>query len=256
MLTLSDGSNILLDDSEDGILATQGNTSVTKSNEKLKYKPGGRSDEIMYNTITTPRGGQYTVQLPDGSTVWLNASSSITFPTEFFGKERRVEITGEVYFEVAKNTENPFIASVQDAEIQVLGTHFNVKAYSDEHNIETSLLEGAVNFSKAEKSALLKPGQQSSLSADGKIRVLNDVNMNEVVAWKNGYFDFEGSDFENVAKQLSRWYDVDVVYEKNIDDLFYAKIPRNTKLSDVLKALELTGKIKFGIKNNRIIVNP
>jgi transmembrane sensor len=257
LLTLADGTTIVLDVAQNGVLAQQGNTKVIKLNGKLDYSANSSATkEIVYNTISTPRGGQFQVELPDGSQVWLNAASSLRFPTSFVGKVRRVEISGEAYFEVAKNKAMPFIVRVNDAEIQVLGTHFNVMAYNDEATLKTTLLEGAVKFVKEGINTMLKPGQQSQLTKEGQLKVVNDVDLTKVVAWKNGFFDFEGSDLETVAKQLSRWYDVEVIYDRKIDDLFYAKIPRNTKLSVVLKALELTGKVHFQIQGRKIIIIP
>ena len=257
VLTLADGSTIVLEDAKNGVLTQQGNTKVIKQNGKLDYNSSGSgANKIMYNTISTPCGGQYRVELPDGSEVWLNAASSLRFPTAFTGKERRVEITGEVYFEVTKNKAMPFIVSVNGAEIQVLGTHFNVMAYNDEPMLKTTLLEGAVKFVKDGNYTMLKPGQQSQLTKSGQPKVVSDVNLTTVVAWKNGFFDFEGLDFETIARQLSRWYNVEVIYNRKIDDLFYAEIPKNTKLSDVLKALELTGKVHFEIEGTKIIVLP
>jgi ferric-dicitrate binding protein FerR (iron transport regulator) len=257
VLTLADGSIIILDEVENGELVQQGNTKVVKIDGKLNYNVSEMStQQPMFNTITTPRGGQYQVVLPDGSQVWLNSVSSLRFPTFFNGKQRRVEITGEAYFEVAKNKEMPFIVSVNGAEIEVLGTHFNVNAYSDESTIRTTLLEGSVKFVKEGNVAILKPGQQSQMYLNGQLKIINDVEIEKVVAWKNGFFFFESSDFKTVSKQLSKWYDVEVVYDREIDDLFYAKVPRSTKLSDLLKALSLTGKINFKIEGKRIIVLP
>lgn len=258
ILTLANGSTVVLNDAQNGTLAQQGNTKVIKLNGKLGYNAasGSGTSEILYNTVSTPRGGQYQVELPDGSMVWLNAASSLRFPTSFAGKERRVEITGEVYFEIAKNKAMPFIVSVNGAEVHVTGTHFNVMAYNEEASLETTLLEGAVNFVKGGNNTILKPGQQSQLTKNGQLKTVNDVDVIKVMAWKNGYFNFGGSDFEMIARQLSRWYDVEVVYDRKIDDLFYAEIPRNTMLSDVLKALELTGKIHFKIEGRRIVVMP
>ncbi|MEJ7587253.1 MAG: FecR family protein [Ferruginibacter sp.] len=257
ILTLADGTAIILDDVKNGTLARQGNTRVIKINGKLNYHVLGTGNgEVLYNTIATPRGGQYQVELPDGSKVWLNAASSLRFPTTFTGKSRRVEINGEVYFEVAKHKSMPFIVGVNGAEIQVIGTHFNVMAYNDESTIQTTLLEGSVKFSKDASNTSLKPGQQLQVTKQGKFKMLDDVDIDKVVAWKNGFFDFEGSDFETIAKQLSRWYDTEVMYTRKFDELFYAVIPRDTKLSDVLKALELTGKVRFRIEGKKIIVLP
>ncbi len=260
ILTLGDGSTIVLDSAQNGVLTQQGNSKVIKlDNGQLAYKLTKSNEElkIEYNSVTTPQGGQYQLVLSDGSKVWLNASSSIRFPSVFKGHERDVEITGEVYFEVAHNTEKPFHVKANGMDVQVLGTHFNINAYEDENIIKTTLLEGSVKVNKGSLSTLIVPGEQARIVKTlNKIMVRDGINMDEVVAWKNGYFDFEGSDFENIAKQLSRWYDVDVIYKRTIDELFYAKISRNTKLSVVLKALELTGKVHFEIEGKKVIVLP
>ena len=256
-LTLADGSTVVLDDAQNGTLAQQGNSKVIKLGGKLLYDPTNKnSKEIVYNTISTPNGGQYQLELPDGSLVWLNATSSIYFPTSFVGKERRVEITGEAYFEVTKNRDMPFIVAVNGAEVQVLGTHFNVNAYNDEDNVKTTLLEGSVKFVSGANTNMLKPGQQSQLTTEGMIKVVSNVDVDAVIAWKNGIFDFENAGIETVMRQLSRWYDVEIDYKGKPDDLFIAEMRRNIKLSDALKALELTGKVKFEIQGKKIIVMP
>ncbi len=257
LLTLGNGDKIVLDSAAFGKLAQQGNTAVLNENGQLVYT-GGKQEgsQPIYNTLATARGEIYPLILSDGSKVWLNAASSIHFPVAFTGKKRIVEITGEVYFEVAKNKTMPFIVRVNGAEIQVVGTQFNVMAYNDEATVNTTLLEGSVKLEKNGNSIFLKPGEQSQLGLNGKINVVNDVNIKKVMAWKNGFFDFEGSDFETVAKQLSRWYDVEVKYDRKFNEQFYAEIPRNTKLSVVLKALELTGKVHFKIEGRNIIVIP
>ncbi len=255
VLTLGDGSTIMLDEAQNGALTQQGGTKVIKLGGKLSYAPAGAgTKEVLYNTIVTPRGGQYQIELPDGSLVWLNAASSLRFPTAFIGKDRRVEITGEAYFEVAKNKSMPFIVSIESSEIQVLGTHFNVMAYKEESNIKTTLLEGSIKFVHGNNSSLIRPGQQTQLTNSGQIKVLDDIDIDAVIAWKNGNFDFDGVDIETVMRQLSRWYNVDVEYNKKTDVLFYAEIPRNTKLSEVLHALEYTSKVKFGIDGKKIVV--
>jgi transmembrane sensor len=257
VLTLADGSTIVLDEAQNGDLARQGNTKVIKLDGKLSYDLANPSPgEVVYNTITTPRGGKYQIELADGTMVWMNSSSSLRFPVAFAGKERRVEITGEAYFEVSRNKAMPFVVKVNSAEIQVLGTHFNVMAYNDEEELRTTLLEGSVNFVNGSDRQALRPGQQSRLDRNGKVKVLNDVDIDEVMAWKNGYFRFQDSDIETVIRQLVRWYDVEVVYKKKVDDLFVAEMPRNTKLSDALKALELTGRVRFEIEGRKIIVMP
>ena len=257
ILTLADGSSIVLDDAQNGTLTQQGSSKVIKLGGKLMYDPTNKdAKEIVYNTISTPNGGQYQLELPDGTLVWLNAISSIHFPTSFVGKERRVEVKGEAYFEVAKNREMPFIVTVNNAEIQVLGTHFNINAYADEDDVRTTLLEGSVKFVHGVNTNTLKPGQQSQLSTDGITKIVSNVDVEEVVAWKNGMFDFENAGIETVMRQLSRWYDVEIEYKGKTDDLFIAEMRRNIKLSDALKALELTGKVKFEIQGKKIIVMP
>ena len=256
-LTLADGSVILLDDAKNGILAQQGDAKVIKLDGKLLYDLTAiNTKQIVYNTISTPKGGQYQLELPDGSMVWLNATSSIRFPTSFSENERRVEIAGEAYLEVAKNADKPFVVSVNGSEIQVLGTHFNINAYSDEEIMKTTLLEGSIKFVSGNDDHILRPGQQSQLTNDGTVKVVSKVDVDEVVAWKNGLFSFENAGIEATMRQLSRWYDVDVDYRGRPDDLFIAEMPRNIKLSDALKALELTGKVKFEIEGRKIIVMP
>ena len=256
-LTLADGSTILLDEAQNGTIAQQGNSKIIKLDGKLSYDPTNKnSREIVYNTISTPKGGQYQLELPDGSQVWLNATSSIHFPTSFTGTERRIEITGEAYFEIAKNPNMPFIVTVSNSEVQVLGTHFNINAYNDEDNVKTTLLEGSVRFVNDGSVNILKPGQQAQLTKEGTTKVVSDVNVDNVVAWKNGMFDFENASIETVMRQLSRWYDVEIEYKGKTDDLFIAEMRRNIKLSDALKALELTGKVKFDIQDKKIIVMP
>ena len=256
-LILADGSTILLDEAQNGTIAQQGNSKIIKLDGKLSYDPTNKnSREIVYNTISTPKGGQYQLELPDGSQVWLNATSSIHFPTSFTGTERRIEITGEAYFEIAKNPNMPFIVTVSNSEVQVLGTHFNINAYNDEDNVKTTLLEGSVRFVNDGSVNILKPGQQAQLTKEGTTKVVSDVNVDNVVAWKNGMFDFENASIETVMRQLSRWYDVEIEYKGKTDDLFIAEMRRNIKLSDALKALELTGKVKFDIQDKKIIVMP
>ena len=256
-LTLADGSVILLDDAKNGTLTQQGNAKVIKLDGKLLYDVASdNTNQVVYNTISTPKGGQYQLELPDGSLVWLNATSSVRFPTAFIDKERRVEITGEAYFEVSKDPGKPFIVSVNDAEVQVLGTYFNINAYNDEEEVKTTLLEGSVKFVNVNSSAILKPGQQSQLTKNGEVKVANNVDVEEVVAWKNGRFNFDNAGIESVMRQLSRWYDVEVDYNGKTDDLFIAEMRRDIKLSDALKALELTGKVKFEIDGKKIIVMP
>lgn len=268
ILTLADGSTIVLESASNGALTQQGGTKVVKINGKLDYNASDAlANQVLYNTISTPRGGQYQVKLPDGSQVWLNAASSLRFPTVFSGKERIVEVTGEAYFEVASlkikggEGKSPFIVKIitpsgESGQVEVVGTHFNINAYLDDSSIKTTLLEGAVNYVFGGDKLMILPGQQSQLTKNGQMKVISGVDLENVLAWKNGIFDFQGLDFVGLAKQLSRWYDVEVIYDGKVNDLFYAQIPRNTALSGVLKALELTGKVKFEIKGKKIIVTP
>jgi transmembrane sensor len=253
-LRVADGSTISLDSARNGEIVAQGNTKITKTGRKLFYNPLPGTNATVYNTVSTGRGGVFQVDLPDGSQVWLNAASSIRFPVAFVEKQRRVEITGEAYFEVAKNKRLPFIVEVNGAEVQVLGTHFNVMAYDDESSVKTTLLEGAVKFVKGVASSTLLPGQQSQLLQNGKIRVKREVELDREIAWKNDQFDFRGEDIETVTRQLARWYAVDFVYEQKIHDHFIARLPRSTTLQKMLRLLELTGKVHFVIEASRVIV--
>lgn len=258
ILTLSNNSIVILDDARTGKVAQQGNAEVTKlANGQLVYKSlNGKSIETVYNTLTTPRGGQFKLTLPDGSDVWLNAASSITYPTAFTGNERKVEITGEAYFEIAHNANKPFKVGLNGMEVKVLGTHFNINGYNDESNVKTTLLEGSISLSKGNAMALLKPGQQAQLAGNGKLSVVEKVDVEQVIAWKNGYFSFNRADLKSVMRQIARWYDVDIKYEGKIPDRqFGGKIDRNSKASEVLKVLE-ESKVHFRIEEKNIIVTP
>jgi hypothetical protein len=256
ILRLADGTEILLDSAHDGTLAQQGVVKIIKlNNGQLAYNPQkGKSEEILYNTITTPKGGQYQLVLADGTKVWLNAASSLRFPAAFAGKERIVELNGEGYFEVAKNASMPFHVRVHDMDVQVLGTHFNINAYTDETAMRTTLLEGSVQVSQGEQTQLLTPGQQAAASQNGQIQLADGVDVEEVMAWKNGMFQFQGADLETILRQAARWYDIDVEYKQRISDRFSGQISKNVNLSQLLKILELTGKVHFEIEGRKIIV--
>jgi len=255
VLTLANGQQIVLDSVANGALANEGGAQIIKKEGKVVYDRDNAATAVSYNTMTTAQGRQYHLTLADGTEVWLNAGSSITYPTVFTGKQRTVKITGEVYFEVAHNKLMPFRVEKGDTRVEVLGTHFNMNAYDDESSLKVTLLEGAVHVVSADGENTIKPGQQARVTK-GRMTVANDVNTEEVMAWKNGRFIFSGTDISQLMRQLSHWYDVQVVYDKKVNDLFYAEIPRNTKLSDVLKALELTGKVHFVIDGKKIIVMP
>ncbi len=256
VLALADGSKLMLDKVKNGTIISQGGVNVLKTTGKVAYNPVNNINATAFNTLTTPRGGHYQVELPDGTEVWLNAASSIRYPTFFIGNKRVVEITGEAYFEVAKNKNMPFIVKVNHSEVRVYGTHFNVMAYNDESAVKTTLLEGSVKCTSANSSCMLKPGEQAELEKDGEYKVTTAADVNDAVAWKNGLFHFEDDDIETVMRQISRAYNVDVVYNKKTNDHFFAEIPLNSQLSDVLTILDKTGKVHFDIKGRQIIVNP
>ncbi len=264
ILTLADGSTVVLDSTDNGTISEQGNIKVKKlKNGLLAYEINGKfiteNDELFYNTISTPRGGQYQVTLSDGTNVWLNAASSIRFPVVFVGKERKVEITGEAYMEVAKNKEKPFKVKAGSSEIEVLGTHFNVNAYDDEASIKTTLLEGAVKISAGENNQAikyLKPGQQSSVNKNGNVAVMNNADIEEAVAWKNGLFIFKSTDVKTIMRQISRWYNVDVEYKGNVNLHFTGQLTRNEDVKEVFEKIALTDEVHFKIDGRRIIVSP
>lgn len=247
ILTLTDGSQIVLGSVSTGMLARQGNTLIQKIEDGLvAYTGEDASLEPGLNTLTVPSGGKYSLVLPDGSRVWLNAESSITFPTAFSGRKRSVKISGEVYFDVAKDPARPFIVQVgNNRQIRVLGTQFNVNAYSDEEEITTTLLEGSVEILPGGNAGLavrLKPGEQAAFSETGQISVRHGVNTDEIVAWKNGMFHFEKADIQSVMRQISRWYNVEVVYEGPLPDRnFSGKIDRQSNASEALDILRFTG---------------
>lgn len=264
ILTLGDGSKIILDDAKNGILANQGGNSVLKAAEgeviysflsEVKDPPvEDLNAPVIYNTIETPKGGKFQIKLPDGSKVWLNAASSLRFPTVFNGSKRQVELKGEAYFEVSPDKSKIFEVNTRNQVVQVLGTHFNINAYLDEPTVNTTLLEGSVRVSdlRTNISQLLKPGEQSQLSE--QIEVINLKNTNEAVAWKEGYFQFDEADIKAVMRQIERWYDVSVVYEGDVPNYrFGGEIERNLSLLQVLKVLEKT-KVHFRLEGREVIV--
>lgn len=258
ILTLADGSKVLLDSLHSGNITRQGNTSIIKQNGGITYNASGAAQqETLYNTLTTPRAHQYQLELPDGSKVWLNAASSITYPTTFTGYERTVTVTGEVYLEVMPDKQRPFFVKYGNKKAEVLGTHFNVNAYEDETDSRVTLLEGSIRMYNGVNTGLLKPGQQAALSKTGEaIRILDDVDTEQVMAWKNGHFDFREADLKTIMRQLMRWYDVEVEYQGQVPQRFFtADVSRNKNLSAVLAVLELN-KIHFYIENKKIIVTP
>jgi ferric-dicitrate binding protein FerR (iron transport regulator) len=261
ILTLGNGKRIVLNDAKAGRLAVQGNVTVTKAADgRVIYNATGQTSamvtgEVAHNTITTPKGGQYHVVLPDGSSVWLDAASSITYPPEFIGNKRQVELMGEAYFEVSKDPTKPFCVNVDNKQqIEVLGTHFNVQAYPDDSDIKTTLLEGSVKLLYRNKHAILKPGQMA-VNDPGKSLLIIPADMYEVMAWKNNMFVFNNENIKSIMKRLARWYDVDVAFEGNMEKVnFFGNYSRSKSLANLLKNIELTEKVHFKIEGRRVTI--
>ncbi|CAH0266625.1 hypothetical protein SRABI27_03370 [Pedobacter sp. Bi27] len=262
ILTLADGRKITLDKNTSTLLldSLAGIRIKKTAKGELVYEVLDVKETAAnlnaFNTIETPRGSQYKVILPDGSNVWLNASSSLKYPVIFNGNKRNVELAGEAYFEVAKNKEMPFVVHTQTQDVQVLGTHFNINAYPDETETKTTLLEGKVLVSKGAESKMMKPGEQvinANQSRVLELRTMTDAT--ESIAWKNGLFLFNHNDLHTIMHQISRWYDVEVDYEGDFRKQYYSgTISKFGKVTDVLKTMELTGSVKFKIVGRRIIV--
>jgi ferric-dicitrate binding protein FerR (iron transport regulator) len=237
----------------------EGNVNVVKMpNGELAYK--GSSENIEYNTLSNPRGSKViSLVLADGSKVWLNAASTLKYPTAFVGNERKVEVSGEAYFEVSHNAAMPFIVDKGETSVRVLGTHFNVNAYDDESSVNVTLLEGSVKVVKGNEDILISPGQQAevfnNIVPSNPIEV-HTADVDETMAWKNGLFSYKGADIETIMRQVSRWYNVDVVIEKPVKEKFYAQVSRNTDVSNLLKMLEATKAVHFKIEGKMITVMP
>ncbi|WP_207515851.1 FecR family protein [Longitalea luteola] len=253
-LILDDGSAIVLDSAGAGKLAQQGNMQVVNSDGQLVYEKGtAAATKVLYNTLKTARGQMYPVKLSDGSAVWLNSSSSIRFPVAFIEQERRVEITGEAYFEIAHNDRKPFTVRVNGVDVQVVGTVFNINSYADEGSMKTTLLKGAVKVKQGDQQVMIKPGEQAEVTKS-TISVRKDVNISKEVAWKNGLFYFKNENLRTIMRQISRWYDVDVIYEGKIsEEGISGKIYRNANLSEVLKVLSELD-VKFTIEGKKLII--
>ncbi|PWJ58640.1 FecR protein [Dyadobacter jejuensis] len=257
-LTLADGTIIPLDSLSNGKLAEQGGVVITKTeNGKLVYKVVGPTEGRIkghLNSISTPRGGQYEIELPDGSIAWLNASSTMRFPTEFAKDERKVEIEGEVYFEIKKDIHRPFKVRFGPNEIDVLGTHFNVMYYSDEDLTAATLIEGSVLLNTSTARNQLKPGQQALVKNTGQT-IVKTVDTDKILAWKNGFFHFEDDGIQSVMRQVSRWYDIEVVYEGTpTSRQLTGKVSREVGISELMEMLQYAG-IKYRIEGKRIIVS-
>jgi len=262
VLVLANGSRILLEDAAKGEIAKQQGISITKTADgEIVYtvlENGNINDQetALLNTISTPRGGQCRVILPDGTKVWVNSASSLSYPAAFKGQERLVELNGEAYFEVAKNKEMPFRVKTKIQTVEVLGTHFNINSYDDEPSIKTTLLEGSVKVLTGKNETFISPGQQAIVERQGgKITKDQEINIDKVVAWKNGIFSFENDDLKSIMRQISRWYDVEVIYSGDFpEDKFFGDISRTSNLSQVFKILELNN-VHFDVKGKTIRVS-
>ncbi len=258
-LTLANGTKLSLTDANDGELAKQAGISIIKTEDgQLVYNISGagkaENAAPLFNTIETPRGGQYQINLPDGSRIWLNAASSLRYPVVFAGNERQVELRGEAYFEIAENKARPFKVISNNQVVEVLGTHFNINSYADEGSVKTTLLEGSVKIRSGNKSVMLRPGQQASVNT---AIVVTEADVYESVAWKNGKTQFSNADIKTIMRMLSRWYDVEVEYQgEMIGTGFGGSVSRSKNISEILKLLELTGDVHFKIEGRRVTVMP
>jgi transmembrane sensor len=258
ILTLANGHQIILTGAKNGQLSVQGNTTINKTADgQVVYNSGqAASSETAYNTMSTPRGGQYHLTLADGTNVWLNASSSITYPVAFNGKERKVSITGEAFFEVKHNAAQPFRVSVKGQTIEDLGTEFNINAYNDEPVVKTTLLQGSVRLTNGKAVAMMKPGQDAVTRLGNDHITIGEADTEQAVAWKNGSFIFNNEDLASIMRKVSRWYDVDIEYTAgaNSAENYIGSMTRYTNVSQVLKVLEETGHVRFKIDGKKIVV--
>lgn len=256
VLTLDDGRQVVLDSAANGLVATQGGTKVILNKGQLGYEAGAASKTISYNTIHTPRGRQFQLVLPDGTKVWLNAASSLRYPTAFNGNERTVEIEGEAYLEVAQMAGKPFkVSAGKRLAVQVLGTSFNVNTYEDEKDMQITLVSGKVQVSAQNASpVILLPAHQAVLQGQPEKLFVRPANTEEALAWKNGNFQFDRADIQSIMRQLSRWYDIEVVYEQLPTKKFSGTIPRDLPIRDVFSILKLTGNVGFIINGNKVTV--
>ncbi|HTJ14614.1 MAG TPA: FecR domain-containing protein [Dinghuibacter sp.] len=258
VLTLSDGRRVTLDSASNGLVAQQGDAKVVKVDSgALAYTAAAKPGEAMYNTLATPKGGEYHLTLPDGSQVWLNAASSITYPTAFTGNDRTVTMTGEAYFQVAADAAKPFRVRVEGRqEVDVLGTQFDIKSYEDEPVLKTTLLQGSVDVLAGRQKTHPLAGQQTVLQTDGRLRLVTEPDLESAVAWKSGLFVFKNEDIPSIMRQISRWYDITVHIEGAAGDKTYTgQMPRSAPITDVLAWMEASG-IHFRIKGNDITVQP
>ncbi|WP_177222648.1 FecR family protein [Chitinophaga sp. YR627] len=256
VLTLANGQQIILDNAEKGTIAESGGVSVIKADSgAIAYS--GTGGNIQYHTLSTPRGGQFQLTLPDGSHVWLNAASSIRYPTAFTGAERNVELTGEGYFEIAPNAAQPFTVKTGKLDVHVLGTGFNIMAYADENAVRTTLVNGSVKVAAGAATTILTPGTQASLQTGAAGFTISKPDLDEVLAWKNGQFRFSRTNIKQIMRQVSRWYDVEVSYEGNVDNIeFQGILSRKVTAQALLETIAATGEVHFRITGDHISVIP
>jgi len=263
ILTLANGTCIILTNAKNGVLAQQCGTRITKTaNGQIVYDASGanKTNDTAYNTITTPRGGQYLVVLPDSTKVYLNAASSLRFPSKFAGNTRTVTMTGEAYFEVTHDKTKPFHVIAKGQTVEVLGTHFNINAYDDERSVNTTLLEGSVKVSADKHIVMLTPGEQAQFTAEKNsgsvINVVENANTDEAIAWKNGFFQFDNADLQTIMRQYARWYDVKVIYDGKIEQRYFSgEIHRNLSAAQALELLNYAD-VHFSIDGKTITVSP
>jgi len=263
ILTISDGSAIVLDSLKDGELSVDGGTRVIKENGMVRYSSGRKNGDnignniIEYHTISTPIGGQYQILLPDGTKVWLNAASSLKFPLSFIGNKRIVDLKGEAFFEVKRNTKLPFIVKTNEGmEVEVLGTSFNVMTYDDEATIITTLVEGRVNIHKGNNEIQMLPNEQVVLNKSKNVLTKGEADVREAIAWKEGMFYFNNDDISSIMRKLSRWYNIEVTYKNDVPHGHYTgAIKRQSDIIKVFELLEMPGGIEFEMSNRNVIVS-
>lgn len=252
ILTLADGSVVTLDSAGNQVIQ-QGNTKVQQKNGRLQYAVAGGKAAIGYNMLKVPRGGQFTIVLPDGTQVWLNSASSLRYPTAFAGNNRTVEMQGQGYFEVKQNAKQPFIVKVNTTEVQVLGTGFDIMAYDDEEELRTTLVSGAVKVKQGRVEKYLKPGQQAAIDNSTGVMSVRNADVQGVTAWKTGFFEFDNANINIILRQLARWYDIEVDTKTSDSRLFGGRINRNLPLSEMLSLLGNSGA-KFKLEGRRLTV--
>ncbi|HVI48527.1 MAG TPA: FecR domain-containing protein [Chitinophaga sp.] len=257
VLILAGGQQIILDSAQNGVLGNQGGLQLIKPDSgQLIYK-GAATGEVVYNTLETPRGGQFRIVLPDGTHVWLNAASSLRFPTSFSGEDRAVVLTGEAYFDVTPDATRPFTVKTDRMDVVVLGTSFNVMAYADEQTVRTTLVSGAVNVVARKAVSRLTPGQQAERTGDSPSLHVSQANIEAATAWKEGHFMFDETDIQTIMRQVARWYDVEIEYQGDFRGVTLSGVmSRKENVSQLLDILETTGSVQFKLDNSRIIVIP